>query len=327
MSASGKNPMIRDLGPGQEVTLLAVVSRKNRRAFRDPDKGHYLDLGFSDRSGAITGRAWENADALAERFSVGDVVGVRGFVEEYRGRPQLIVRDIQAVSEDRVDPDRFIPSSPYPLETMEATLWQTIETVEDPALSELLCGRFGEPEFYQAYIWAPAAKQVHHNYLNGLLEHSLEVVRLLLSYQKPMLQPLNRDLLIAGGLLHDVGKIDEYEYRTHIDYTPAGRLLGHIALGYGRVRDWLFGMAHFPNETALHLEHLILSHHGEHSYGAPILPQTAEAMALHQADLFSGKVSQVITSSQHARERGQKWSEYDRLLQRFLWVPEDGREG
>ncbi len=309
---------IPELRPGETVEGFFAVMIKDLRPFRDPGKGAYLHLKLRNRTGFIEARVWDRAEELAEVFEEGDPLWVTAEVNNYRGTNQLIVGDLAAVDPAEVTPEHFLPESPRPLEVMEGELWTAIEALPRGPVSRLLVEIFGNPEFYQAYTRAPAAKRVHHAYLSGLLEHSLEVLTVLTG-GTPGGDRLDMEILTAGALLHDVGKIEEYEYRVDIDYSPRGRLIGHIALGYRMVDRWIAAFPDFPGDLATHLGHLLLSHHGEHAYGAPVLPQTAEAVALHHADILSGKVGQALAIGDGIEPGA--WSDYDRLLGRYMWSP------
>lgn len=312
---------IGDLNPGQRVDGMYGVAGKRLRSFRDPSKGCYLELDIRDVSGLMPGRIWDDADQVADKFQVGDVIQVQGEVTQYRGENQMIITDLQVVPPEQVSVERFIPKSPRPFREMEEELWHRIESVRCPHLSQLLFGIFDTQVMYSVFTTAPAAKKVHHNYLHGLLEHSLEVVEVLVDAGPR--DRMNADLLIAGGLLHDIGKTEELVWHGAINYTQEGRLLGHVTMGSRFVRDRVAGTDGFPGDLGLHLEHMVLSHHGRLEYGSPVLPQTREAVALHHADLYSGKVGQVISTSAGLRGSQGGWSEFDPLMGRYIWMPSE----
>ncbi len=309
---------IPDLREGERVEGLFAAVVKDLRPFKDPAKGCYMHLRLRNRTGFIEGRIWEGAEELSTRFSEGDPVWVTAEVNNYRGTNQLVVSNIGPVESDAVGPEHFLPVSPRPREEMEAELWAAVEALPDGPASRFLVDVFADPDFYQRFTRAPAAKRVHHAYISGLLEHSLEVLAILRSTRSGDGR-LDRELLTAGALLHDVGKIEEYTFGTDIDYSHRGRMIGHVVLGYRMLSQWLADGDYFPEDAQLHLGHLLLSHHGEFAYGAPILPQTAEAMALHQADMLSGKVAQVASIGAAAPRGG--WSKFDRLLGRHVYNP------
>jgi len=313
---------IKNLEPGEDVNCAYGVAQKRLRSFRDPSKGKFLEMILTDVSGSISGIIWDDAEETADEFSVGDVVYISARVDQYRGESQLIINQIERMPSSSIDPARFIPSSDQDPHEMEETFWEYLEMVTDPDLSQLLLLMFEDKEFYDDYITSPAGKSVHHDHLGGLLEHSLQVVSLLIATigQFPR---LNQDLLVTGGLLHDVGKVKEYFYAGAIGFTDEGRLLGHIAIGHQMVSEAISEVPGFSRELALHLQHMILSHHGKFEYASPVRPKTPEAVALHHADMISGKVDQIDSVACQARDEGRDWSQFDRILGRQIWVPEN----
>ncbi len=314
---------IPDLREGTRVEGLFAVVVKDLRPFRDPGKGAYMHLQLQNRTGSIVGRIWERAEELSTRFREGDAVWVVAEVNSYRGTQQLIVDDIDPVDPDTVEPEHFLAASARSLEEMEAELWCAIEGLPAGPVARFMLDVFADPEFYQRFTRAPAAKRIHHAHLSGLLEHSLEVLAILCR-GNPGGDRLDQEILTCAALLHDVGKIEEYDFRTGIEYSARGRLIGHVVLGYDMVRGWLREAPGVPEPTAQHLLHLLLSHHGQHEYGAPILPQTAEAVALHHADMLSGKIAQILVVGEDTPAG--EWSDYDRFLGRQVWRPPGAQE-
>ncbi|MDI6871935.1 MAG: HD domain-containing protein [Bacillota bacterium] len=315
----------------EPVDTALMVAEKRLVPFRDQAKGRYLALVLVDRTGQIEGRAWENAEELANGCEVGDVIQVTGVVEEYREVRQLRLTSLRRLTESEIDLGEFLAVTPRDRQAMEERLDALIASVRHPGLRALLTAFFGDPQFRRAYSEAPAAKRVHHNYLGGLLEHSLEVAELVEAVARfaPEAEGgLNRDLALTGALLHDIGKVREYRYRPLIDLTDEGKLLGHTVLGCAMVRERAaaLGPEVVAPEVVLELEHLLLTHHGELEWGAPVLPQTVEAAALHYADLLSGRVKQYqqVAAGASPGEGGGRiaglWSPYDGVLGRSLYL-------
>lgn len=310
-----------DLRAGEPVDVSLMVTDKRLVPFRDQAKGRYLAVILVDRTGQIEGRAWENADSLAGEFEVGDVVQVTGTVEEYREARQLRLTSLRRLGEREMDLADYLPVSPRDRREMEARLDELLASVTDEGCRAALDAFFADPDFRLAYCEAPAAKRIHHNYLGGLLEHSLEVAELVATVAG-FTPALRRDLAVTGALLHDIGKIREYRYRPLIDLTDQGKLLGHTVLGWELLRERLAALAGTHPELAVELGHLILSHHGELEWGAPVLPQTLEAAAVHYADLLSGRVQQYeqVVGTGELPATGPAWSPYDGSLGRSLYL-------
>lgn len=324
---------IADLQVNSPVDTILMVAEKRLVPFRDPAKGRYLALVLVDRTGQIEGRAWESADELAEGCGPGDVVRVTGVVEEYRENRQLRLTSLRRLAETEFDLADYLAVTPKDRQVMANRLDELVASIREPHLARLLGLFFNDPEFRRAFLEAPAAKRIHHNYLGGLLEHSLEVAELVETVATFAPQ-LHRDLALTGALLHDIGKLREYQYRPLIDLTDEGKLFGHTVLGCELLRERLARVEGLPRELAIGLEHILLTHHGELEWGAPVLPQTLEAAAVHYADLLSGRVKQYqqVASGGQGGQAGQTgqggqdgggraaWSAYDSLLGRSLYL-------
>lgn len=317
-----KEQFVRDLRPGERVLGFFLVRYKRLEPFRDRTRGHFLTLILADKTGEILARVWEDAPAVAETFEQGQVVKVLGQVEEYLDRWQVIVEKIRPARDDEFDLADFLPATERDVEEMRDALQQAVAEVKDPYLRSLLERFFGDEQFIAQFSRAPAARRVHHAYLGGLLEHTLEVVHLCRALME-LYPQIHRDLLLTGALLHDVGKTREFVYEGDIAYSDEGRLLGHVVLSLEMVDEALAGMPDFPKELALRLRHMIVSHHGRYEWGSPRRPKTLEAAALHHVENLSAQVNRFHRLIAARRDRTRPWTEYDTLLQRHLYA---GRE-
>lgn len=307
---------LSEANPGDSVTDFFICSRKAVRTDRNGNR--FLSLRLTDASGDIGAVMWDVSDAEIEAFAERDVVKVQGtFNRDNLGKPQVKLDKIRrATAEDNVAIERLQPVSPRDFGKMEEELGQAIDDIGNPHLAALLEAIFGDEQLYRDFITAPAAKGFHHNYIRGLLEHSLSVCRVAgaVAEQYPF---VNRDLLLAGALLHDIGKTKEFDYATSTDYSDEGRLLGHIVLGEKIVADAIDRVEGFPPELKMQLLHLMLSHHGEYEYGSPRRPKTIEAFLLNQADDIDAKANVFMKLKNEAPG---DWSEYNRVLERFLYL-------
>jgi 3'-5' exoribonuclease len=308
---------VADLVPNQRLAMPFVVKEKSLGAFRNKP-GQFLNLTLADKSGEVKARAWDNALELDGQLSLGSVALVTGHVEEYQGQKQVIVKSVRPLGEDEFDPADFVPSSKRPREEMLAQLREDLDLVVDPHLSALVRSFFEDEAFRDDFARAPGAKSLHHSFVGGLMEHTLAVVEVL-KCARAIHAELNLDLLIVGGLLHDIGKIWELGGRLTTEYTDEGQLLGHVVITDRKVNERIRELDGFPEDLATQLTHMLLSHHGEREYGAPIVPATLEACALHYADNLDAHLQgfkQVI-----AQASGQgNWSEYHRLYERRLFL-------
>lgn len=312
-----KGPFIRDLEEGERIIGYYLLRDKQLEPFRDASRGYYLTLILSDKSGQIVCRVWENAEEANEDLLKHDVVKLDGEVERYADRLQIRVIRVRAAEPDEYDLRDLLPSSPRDPQEMLEQLNFFLDQISNPHLSALVGYFFGDKNFLRQFSEAPAAKQVHHAYLYGLLEHTIELLslanRVIEIYPK-----IDPDLFFTGILLHDIGKLREYRWELDIDYTDEGRLMGHIVMTDEMIATALQSLPEFPPELALRLRHMLLSHHGRHEWGSPRRPKTLEAIALHHLDNLSAQINrfQLLLDK---RPTGEDWTSYDRMLGRQLY--------
>ncbi|MFP3903720.1 MAG: 3'-5' exoribonuclease YhaM family protein [Armatimonadota bacterium] len=310
--------MVAQLQPGQTVEAPFAVSHKSLIPFKSRP-GKYLAITLTDKTGSIAARVWENAEQISQQCRVGDIVAVTGRVEEYRGSMQIIVNHCRPCDESEFEKDDFLPSGKKDHTELLEKISGYITRVENEYLRELLEVFFSDPEFVAAFSQSPGAKALHHSHLGGLLEHTVGVVAILLTVQETHPE-LDRDLLISGALLHDIGKLKELQAEHMIDYTDTGRLVGHIVHTDRMVTRAIEKIDGFPPELADQLSHILLSHHGQKEYGAPVVPMTAEACALHYADNLDAHVQYFQQVIDHGLQTGNRWSEYQQLFDRYIYI-------
>lgn len=278
----------------------------------------YLILKLIDRTGEVEGRVWDNADRLAQSCRKDDFVLIRGRASVYMGKMQVIVKEMRHQEEATVDLADFLPTSIFDRAELESRLRHKISEIKTGHLRALMDSFLRRPGFLDDYCTAPAAKSMHHAYLGGLLEHSLAVADLAGDICQRY-GDMNRDLLIVGALLHDVGKITELKYRRSFEYTDAGKLLGHIMLGVQMVDEQIATVAGFPQEAAVLLKHLLLSHHGQYEFGSPKRPKTLEAIILSYVDDLDSKINGVRTHVEKEQYSDSAWTGYHRLYDRYFF--------
>jgi len=244
-------------------------------------------------------------------------VRVKGVLNVFQNRPQLTIHKMQRVEESEIDAADFFPRSHRDLDEMAAELQAVISSVGNPHLKALLEAVFGDEEVARLYRKAPAAKTVHHAYLGGLLEHVLSLAKLC-RMTAAHYQEIDADLLLAGALLHDVGKIHELSYDRSFGYTTEGQLLGHITIGLRMIGDKLRTLPDFPPRLRALVEHMVLSHHGQLEFGSPKLPLFAEAVLLHYLDDMDSKMECVRAMVAHDRQVEGEWTGYSQPLDRTL---------
>jgi 3'-5' exoribonuclease len=310
-----KSPSVADLRDGQSVETLFLVCEKEVRTSARANTS-WLQLEVGDRTGSISAKMWDNFTPILGTFEAGDVVRIRGRAKLYNGRLELSLDQIVPVPENAYDLSDFLPHTRYDLEALYSGLLSAVASVKNPWLRQLLASVVEDPSITPRLKRAPAAMTMHHAFIGGLLEHVVSLIGLSTAITAHYPE-LDADLLLAGVVLHDIGKIDELRYSREIDYSTEGRLLGHIMLGVGMVRDKIKTIPGFPPALAVMVEHLILSHHGTHEFGSPSLPQTREAVALHFLDDFDSKMAAMrVTLDSSCAPDG--WSQRNPSLRRAL---------
>jgi len=318
-----KRIFVAQLVAGQQLQDIFLVSKKSLAETKAGKP--YLALGLMDKTGEIEARLWENArqfDALAEE---GSFVLVQAIAKPFREQMQLGVISLQQVAEDAVHLGDFMPASTRPLAAMAVELDAVIAGIADPALQGLICEIF-QGETLARFKRAPAAKKMHHAYIGGLIEHTLSIAAMAekTAAHYPL---LDRDMLIAGALLHDLAKIEEFDFaRPPFSYTDRGRLVGHLVLGVELVRKAAEKVAAITNDQVDQLMHIILSHHGQFAFGSPVLPMTPEAILLHHLDDMDAKMNYMEGLRGKMAGSGWQWTDYQRPLERYLYLRASGIE-
>jgi 3'-5' exoribonuclease len=269
----------------------------------------FLSTELGDKTASLNANIWEGFTELALRGKVGDVVKVAGVLEEYQGSLQIRVSNIRlSTDKDGVKPRNFLPESKRNLDEMKNEFNQRIKSNSNKFLKKLLTQIFTEERFEQ-FCLAPAGKSWHHAYIHGLLEHTLEIIKIC-ELMCEFHSELNKDLLISGAMLHDIGKIEELSYDSAFEYTDKGKLVGHIVIASNLIRDETKKISNFPIELENNLIHLILSHQGKLEHASPVVPKTAEAIALYQADELSAKVNAYQNAIDSELKSDSNWTRF-----------------
>jgi 3'-5' exoribonuclease len=319
---------VRELQDGGEFEGLLVVRDAELCARRDG--GHYLRLMLGDRTGSVPAKVWEDVEPAAAAATTGAVVRVHGRLEAGgRHGTELRLFTLCAAEPGTFDESSLLDGPPRSAAQMEADLRELLATIQDPDLRRLLEVVFGaESATWARYRAAPAAKRFHQAYRHGLLEHSLSVAQAV-SAISATFTGIDRDVAVAGALLHDVGKLDAYAFAGGaIEMTDAGKLLGEIPLGYYRVRRLIEEIDGFDPGTAEAVLHIILSHHGSLEHGSPVVPCTREATLVHFCDNLGGRLGSFDRLEKELPS-GERWSRFDRAIgggAYFAGTPQDTRE-
>ncbi|MEW6334077.1 MAG: HD domain-containing protein [Thermodesulfobacteriota bacterium] len=311
-----KSIYVKDIRTGDKVNEVFLAAEKT---LAYSQKGApYLNLRLRDRTGDVDGKIWENALAWEKAFRKGDLVRVQARALSFKNAIQLSIIELARVEEDEVELADYFPVARGDLARMYADVLGYVDQVKTPCLSRLLRSFFEDETLAALFRRAPAAKGFHHVYIGGLLEHTLSVVRLL-DLAAGHYEGIDRDLLITGGILHDIGKIYEFSYERIVEYSDEGRLIGHIVMGVEMVDRKISAIPDFPEQIAMELRHLILSHHGILEYGSPKRPKTLEALIVHFMDDLDAKVNAFQETIREARDEESHWTPYHRLFDRFIY--------
>ena len=288
---------------------------KDKRVGTTRNGKPFLNILLGDRTGEVEGKVWNRAREFAPIFQRGDVVEVEGEAESYRGQIQVNISRLGAF-EGEPEPEWFLDSARRDSSEMMTSLLELLRDVKAAALAALIEAFLADRGFVSLFKRFPAAKNFHHAYLGGLLEHTLSVCRI--AGQATAHYPeLDRDLLLTGAFLHDIGKVRELRCDFQIDYTDEGRLLGHLVLGTQMVDEKIRTIKRFPEDLGIRLKHLILSHHGHFEFGSPKRPKFLEAFALHMIDDLDAKIRGLQQFMERDRQEG-SWTDFNRLFERFL---------
>jgi 3'-5' exoribonuclease len=299
--------------PVDHYLLIKRIELRNTRT-----GSSFLLTELGDKTASLNANIWEGFADLAAKGKVGDLVKVKGLIEEYQGALQIKVSSIKLSTDaDNVTPRDFLPVSRYNIEDMQNDFNGKIKSISNVYLAKLLKQIFSGERFEQFCI-APAGKSWHHAYIHGLIEHTLEIIKiceLMCEFHKD----LNRDLIVSGAMLHDIGKTIELGYESAFEYTDTGKLIGHIVIAANMVTEEIKKIPGFPKELENNLLHLILSHQGKLEHASPVVPKTAEAIALYQADELSAKVNAYITTIESEIRGDSKWTRYIPLADTDLY--------
>lgn len=299
-----KNQYIKDLKEGEAVNDYFAVSSKTPPKQYKKKTGLWFSMNISDKTGAISVKFWggENEQTVKDlygSFKISDVVSIKGGsvkLDSFSGKLEIHINDDigQITKEQDYDLSEFVPITEKNIDGLITQFKAEIENIETGNIKLLLKSIFDDDSFMKKYSLTPAAKTHHHNYVGGLIEHVLSMISLSKTIAKQYEPDLNLDLMIAGCMLHDIGKIIEYETKTTIDYTITGSLLGHISIGAKMVEDKIDKLTDFPQDLKNKILHLVLSHHGSQEAGSPVIPHFPEATALHKIDDCDAQVKNAL---------------------------------
>lgn len=314
-----KKTFVKDLVSGQRVDEIFVLAEARQQEARN---GLFWTLRLQDAQGVVEAKIWYPNSQQYEKFSPGELVRVRGQAGSFRDQLQITVDqvDVLDATDEAVDWSLFLPrSSRDPAEMLQELEELCAQNLHHVPWRKFCLMVLRDETIRSRMLMAPAAKSMHHAYIGGLVEHTLAVCRLCLAIADRY-PALDREILLVGGVFHDLGKAWELSAGIHRDYTDQGRLLGHIQLGLEILEPFLAGAPDLPPELKMHFKHLLISHHGEYAFGSPKRPKTLEAFALHYADNLDAKMNTVTRLVEGLSEQ-ESWTPYQRSMERQLFRP------
>jgi len=278
----------------------------------------YLALVLGDRSGHLEGKMWDNVEDAISAFEQDDFVKVKGLLNKYKNRFQITIHKLRRLSDQEIDFADYLPKTTKDIGELWQTLAGLVATFKDPYLKGLVEAFMADPDIAEAYRNAPAAKTLHHAYIGGLLDHVVSLFRScdLVCRNYPQ---INRDLLLTGAFLHDIGKIHELTYNRSFSYTTRGQLLGHMIIELEMLQSKIAQVPGFPDELKTLVEHLIISHHGQYEFGSPKLPMFPEALMLHYLDDLDSKMEAMRAHFEREHQLEGPWTSYNSSLGRPLF--------
>lgn len=312
---------INELGHQEAINEIYVLNDKQLRPNRNGNL--YLQVELSDRGGSIGARLWNANENLYKSFEKGDYVRVEGSTQIFQGAVQMILNRIHKVDPAEVNPEDFQPQPAVPVDKLMRRLSEMLRGMTDTALLNLAECYLMDESLVKKLSMAPAGTKNHHAYHGGLLEHIVSLMELVLRVA-PCYPQIDRDLLLFGAFLHDLGKVDELSYDRGLAYTDEGQLIGHLIiavemLGKKIVEAEKLSGEKIPAETVLRLKHLILSHHGEYAFGSPKLPMTLEAITLYCLDNLDAKINSFHQLIAEDPNTDSAWTVYQPNIDRKLF--------
>jgi len=312
---------VKDLTDKQPVSSVFLVREKT--VLTGKNGKSYISLFLADASGSIDARIWDNIDTLNEVFQNGDLVRIKGQVQIFQGRKQVVIHRLEKALPEEYDLNDFVNRAARAPEEMMAELMKLIGEIQDHHIRQLVTDVLNDPDVRPKLLVAPAAKTVHHAYIGGLLEHIISIcglMKLIHAHYRASGTELNLDYLIFGAVFHDIGKIWELEVNNGISYSDKGQLLGHMIMAVELVEKKASRMMGFPEQLKDLLKHIIISHHGKLEYGSPKVPMFLEAYLVWAIDDLDSKINTIDLFIKSERNQSDRWSRYNPLFERYFFL-------
>lgn len=312
-----KSIFVAELAAGSAVDELFALRKVELKEYPN---GKMIVIEAGDRTGRIKGVIWSASPELYKSLIPGEIFRIRGTVTTYKGEPQITVERAELTKD--YDPGDFLPTGPFTKEDLDQRLSLAIEDIGDNDYKALIKTVFADGKFRRGFLTGVGGKLWHHNYVGGLAEHTLGVYDLCRDFAGRY-KELDKDLMAAGALLHDIGKVESYSLENFIDYTDSGRLIGHIVIGDEIVKAVIAGLPDFPAKKSLKIRHMILSHQGSPEQSSPVPPMMPEGEALYIADLLDSKLAAYRRITGKEKRDGVRWSSFVNLLDKHIFFGDE----
>jgi len=304
------------LKKGDEVNHFLLV-KKSEEKLTKSNKA-YVNLELADKSNSLIANLWDNFESISRHLVPGEIVKIEGKIEDFQGTPQIRIDSIRLKKKsENITAVDFLPRSEKDVEEMKTELFNRINKINNNYIKQLLTLIFSGKTL-ELFSLVPAGKSWHHAYIHGLIEHTLEIVKIC-DLSADFHNEINRDLLVCGAMLHDIGKIEELSSEISFDYTDKGRLLGHIIIATLLIDKTISQISNFPPLLKDMILHLVLSHQGKHEYATPVVPKTLEAITLYQADELSAKMNAYKYAIRSDTKADSNWTKFIPLISTELF--------
>lgn len=315
---------IADLKPGQRLDDVVFLIRS--KDLRTTTEGRlYIHAVLVDRTGQIVARMWQATEGMYRAMPEGGFMRFKGRVENYKGNLQFIIDGILIADPGTYSVADFLPTTERDREKMWKRLVEILRGIKNGDVLALVEAFLADKALMERFQAAPAAATMHHAYIGGLLEHTLNVLEVALRVI-PLYPKLNLDLVLAGVFLHDIGKSKELTFETNIAYSDSGQLLGHIVQATMMIEQKADALAAsgkpIPDRLRWELQHIVVSHHGSYQFGSPKLPAIPEAVAVHYLDNLDAKVNMFLSEIENHPDPASRWTNYNRALETRIFKPD-----
>jgi 3'-5' exoribonuclease len=311
-----KDLFIKELAEKQIIESVFLI--KEKTVSQGKNGKPFMVLLLSDKTGSMDSRLWDKVDELKDVAHIGELVKVKGLIQIFQGRKQMVIHRIEKVENSSQFPmELFIVESRFDVKALFAEVMSYVSSVKNPQIQQLLKDTLEDPELKELILKSPAARSIHHAFKGGLLEHILSICKTM-NFMAQHYSFLNRDFLIFGAIYHDIGKVVELSIDNGIQYTDRGRLIGHLEIGCELIDKKTSRILGFDSELRDLLKHIVLSHHGKLEFGSPKKPKFLEAVMVSMIDELDSKMDTIFQFVDAERQSGEKWSRYNAMFDRYF---------